>query len=303
MIRGYAIVLFTLFLIENVCAIYCGHDNCVTARDIPLLSKLNAPLKAELDISSLTSQLKDVIRIEVKTAMNDVVENTLDQTAHTAVDRLQTSNAIAISIFRQKIEAELEEKLEKDYEFLMKKQDLSDTKMHDSLTIMGNKLDGEIEQLKGKQHFTESKLSVVESEVNRTTEIVAITSCVLDTHTFNGREIINFSDVKLSNGIENVKKFKSSGTFICEKQGIYLVGVYIMSYTKEAHFEIMKNGIIVSRVKVRPDLGSTEDNYHTGTGIIAVQLNANDTLNIQAGYRKMEVYGGGYSCLTVIKVK
>ncbi|CAC5422871.1 unnamed protein product [Mytilus coruscus] len=212
------------------------HANCVTATDIPFLSKLNAPLKAELDISSLTSQLKDVIQIEVKTVMNDVVESTLDHTVHTAVERLQTSNDIAISTFRKKIE-------------------------------------------------------------------VAITSCVLDTHTFNGREIINFSDVKLSNGIENVKKFKSSGTFICEKQGIYLVGVYIMSYTKEAHFEIMKNGIIVSRVKVRPDLGSTEDNYHTGTGIIAVQLNANDTLNIQAGYRKMKVDGGGYSCLTVIKMK
>lgn len=131
---------------------------------------------------------------------------------------------------------------------------------------------------------------------------VAVTSCAHSTITYNSGDIIKFSDVKLSNGIGNVNNFKSSGKFACEKPGLYLIGVYILSYTKSSEFRIMKNGIMVSRVYVRPPLNSANDNYHTGTGVIAVQLNVNDTLNIGAS-STMEVYGGGYSCLTIIKVK
>ncbi|CAC5422870.1 unnamed protein product [Mytilus coruscus] len=280
MIRGCAIVLFILFLIENVCSNTCGHDNCETTIDIPLKSKLNEPLEAELDISSITTRLKEIIRKEVKKAVNDLVENIVDKAVQTGMERLQTSINVGISSFRQNIE-----------------ENISATEINDSLTIIGKKLDEEIEHLKGKQHFTESKLSVVESEVKRTTENG------YHTYTYDGNEIIKFSAVKLSNGIENVKKFISSGTFTCEKQGIYLVGVYILSYTRHASFVIMKNGIIVSIVYVRPALRSTNSNYHTGTGIIAVQLNANDTLNIKSGYYKMQVYGRKFSCLTVIKVK
>lgn len=129
---------------------------------------------------------------------------------------------------------------------------------------------------------------------------VALTSCS-NGRTYAAFEIIKFSNVKLSSGIGNVANFKSSGTFICEKQGLYLVGAYIMSYSTLAQFQIIKNGILVSRVQVSPTFTSTgNDNYHTGTGIIAVHMNSNDTINIKSGYT-MTLYGG-YSCLTVIKV-
>ncbi|XP_052078284.1 uncharacterized protein LOC127716199 [Mytilus californianus] len=190
----------------------------------------------------------------------------------TAVDRLQSSSNITMSTFRKEMEAELEVKMEK-------KQ-----------TILGNKLEGEMEQLK--------------SEVKTATEKVAVTSCAPSTITYGSGEIIKFSEVKLSNGIGNVDNFKSSGTFTCEKPGLYLVGVYIMSYSNYAQFQIRKNGRLLSYVHVNPVLQSTGDNnkYHTGTGIMAVQLNTNDKLNIKAGTSKMPVYGG-YSCLTIIKVK
>lgn len=130
---------------------------------------------------------------------------------------------------------------------------------------------------------------------------VALTSCS-NGGTYAGIEIIKFSNVKLSSGIGNVANFKSSGTFTCEKQGLYLVGAYIMSYSTLAGFQIIKNGILVSRVQVSPTFTSTgNDNYHTGTGIIAVHLNSNDTINIKSSHT-MKVYPGGYSCLTVIKV-
>lgn len=132
---------------------------------------------------------------------------------------------------------------------------------------------------------------------------VAIKSCARKKHLHSANQIIKFSAVKLSKGIENVNEFKSSFIFTCKKQGIYLVGVHILSYTRYASFVINKNGRELSRVHVRPKLRSTEDNYHIGTGIIAVQLNVNDTLNIKAGYYGTQVYGRKYSCLTVIKVK
>lgn len=108
MLRVFAIVLLTLSIIANVCANACGHDNCETTIDIPLITKLNAPLKAELDITSLTSQLKELIGKEVKqavsNAVNDLVENITDMRFQIAVDRLQNSSNIAMSTFRTEIE-------------------------------------------------------------------------------------------------------------------------------------------------------------------------------------------------------
>lgn len=130
---------------------------------------------------------------------------------------------------------------------------------------------------------------------------VAITSCAVGTFNYNSGDVMKFSDVKLSNGIGNVANFKSSGTFTCEKQGLYLVAAYIMSYSTHAQFQIIKNGNLVSRVHVSPALTSNRsDSYHTGTGIIAVHLNSNDTINIKSGHTI--ILYGGYSCLTVIKV-
>ncbi|CAC5422861.1 unnamed protein product [Mytilus coruscus] len=196
---------------------------------------------------------------------------------------------------------ELELKMQNNLTILMTKQNISSSKIY-SLTKIDNKLEGDIVQLKEKQHLTELKMSFVESEVNRTIEIVAVTSCASNTITYNSDEIIKFSDVKLSNGIENVNNFKSYGIFTCEKQGLYLIGTYIMSKASNATFFIKKNGINVSHVQVSPVVTSAVDPYHTGTGIIAVQLNANDTINIKAG-TNMNVYGYGYSCFTIIKVK
>lgn len=131
---------------------------------------------------------------------------------------------------------------------------------------------------------------------------VAITSCASGFTTYNSGEIIKFSVVKLSNGIENVDNFKSLGTFSCENPGLHFVGLNIVSSSTYAHIYIEKNDRLVSRVYVTPSLKFTGDTFHTGTGIIAVELNANDILNIKAD-STMQVYGSDYSCLAVIKVK
>ncbi|XP_076071847.1 uncharacterized protein LOC143043420 [Mytilus galloprovincialis] len=197
---------------------------------------------------------------------------------------------------------ELEVKIGRNLTTLMTRQNISSSEIY-SLNKTDNTLKGDIVQLKEKQHLTELKMSFVESEVNSTIENVAVTSCAPHSIKYNSGEIIKFSDVKLSNGIGNIDKFRSSGTFTCEKQGLYLVGAYINSYSFGAQFKIVRNGNMISQVHFRPDsIPTGTSSLHTGTGVIAVLLNVKDTLNVKAGYPNMYV-NGGYSCLTVIKVK
>ena len=90
-------VTVVLVLSLNLC---CGRDctgdNCNNTVDIPLIDKLNAPLKAELDISKLNKQLKELISQEVKqsvvNAVNELVNNSVENILKTAEERLKTEN-------------------------------------------------------------------------------------------------------------------------------------------------------------------------------------------------------------------
>lgn len=64
-------------------------------------SKLNEHLEAELDISSLTTRLKEIIRKEVQKAAKELVEDILDKTVQTDMERLEKSMNVGISTFRQ----------------------------------------------------------------------------------------------------------------------------------------------------------------------------------------------------------
>ncbi|XP_052076028.1 uncharacterized protein LOC127714106 [Mytilus californianus] len=111
MLYGCAIFLFTISLNKNVLANSCENDNCKAAIDIPLITKLNAPLKAELDISGLTTQLKELIAHEVKhavsVAMTDLVEDIVDKRVKAAQESLQTAYNHTISTFQQKTQLAL----------------------------------------------------------------------------------------------------------------------------------------------------------------------------------------------------
>lgn len=107
MLHRWAIILFTISLKYNVLADSCGNNNLKAAIDIPLITTLNAPLKAELDISGLTTQLKELIGKEVKeavsVAMKDFAENIVDEKAKSTLENIQTFNNLTISTFRQEM--------------------------------------------------------------------------------------------------------------------------------------------------------------------------------------------------------
>jgi hypothetical protein len=94
---------------------------------------------------------------------------------------------------------------------------------------------------------------------------------------------IQFSNVHHSYGITNstLSKFKSTGKFVCEKEGLYLIASNIISRKSGSWFKIMKNQEELSRTYIA--YFGSDASYHSGTGIAVVTLQIMDTIYIVAG--------------------
>ncbi|XP_052078286.1 complement C1q-like protein 3 [Mytilus californianus] len=108
MVNGHNLFLLALMLNFQLHFVTsCEDDNCSNAFDVPLISILNAPLKAELDISILTAQLKELIRHEVQASVSKankgLVENIVDTSVKTAVDNLKTYTNITITAYKEEL--------------------------------------------------------------------------------------------------------------------------------------------------------------------------------------------------------
>ncbi|XP_076071310.1 uncharacterized protein LOC143042745 isoform X6 [Mytilus galloprovincialis] len=319
------IFLFTFLLNEKVLGNSCENDNCTSTIDIPLITHLNAPLKAELDISILTEQLKELIGHEVKqavsTAMKDIVENIVDKRARSAVENLQTFNNLTISTFLQEMEdvtarksdlRTMEENLNGRIEQMKEKQNLTESKLSaveadferstkrdvtarkNDVRIMEENLEKSIEQ----QKITESKLSSVEAQLKSSTKRVAMTAHPSSYGTITNT-IMKFDDVKYSVGITNLSSFKTTGKFTCEHEGLYLISASVMSNTNDAHYHIRLNGNTISQTYIGQHNGGK---LFTGAVTVTRTLNPNDQVWLYAS-GSWYLYGGTNSKLTIIKVK
>ncbi|CAC5421365.1 unnamed protein product [Mytilus coruscus] len=279
---GCAIFLFPISPNEHVFASSCENDNCTAAIDIPLITKLNAPLKAELDISVLTIQLKDLIVNEVKqavsVAMKNIAENIVDKRAQSAVETLQIYYKLTISTFLQEME-----------DVIARKKDVR---------TMQEKLEEEIEQMKEQQKLTELKLSGVEAEINRSTNRVAMTA-----HPSSNAPVTNtimkFDDVKYSVGITNLSTYRSTGKFTCEHEGLYLISASVMSPNNNARYDIVLNGDRISQTYIGQHTGS---NAFTGAVTVTRKLNPNDQVWLYTEGSWL-LYDNLYSKFTIIKIK
>jgi hypothetical protein len=82
----------------------CDGDACVNTIDIPLVTKLNAPLKAELDISTLNTQLKTLIEQEVKREVKRAVSSTVTQELQLAERKLESKLSGTITSALQRLQ-------------------------------------------------------------------------------------------------------------------------------------------------------------------------------------------------------
>lgn len=119
MVNGHTFFLFALMLNFHLQLVNsCENENCSNAVDIPLISKLNAPLKAELDISILTAQLKELIGHKVEASVSKIVKDLIRQEVklttanivkrvNNAVDYLHTSNNVTMSTYMQELKGKI----------------------------------------------------------------------------------------------------------------------------------------------------------------------------------------------------
>lgn len=91
--------------------------------------------------------------------------------------------------------------------------------------------------------------------------------------------IIKFTNVKFSTGINNLSGYKSSGKFVCEKDGLYLISATVMYSWNDGEFYTYVNG------KMYTQSYKHQESYwwHSSTAIIAIEPYTNDTVWVQTG--------------------
>lgn len=89
--------------------------------------------------------------------------------------------------------------------------------------------------------------------------------------------ILRFPDIKTSYGLSGLSTFASSGKFTCEKSGLYLVGVTVISCSKaDSNYDIYKND-----VSVMPYFVTQSNVCGSASGTVIILLSVNDTVYVQ----------------------
>lgn len=232
--------------------------------------------------------LKNISYIQNSTQMLDQEIKSTNSKVDQLISFQTVRNQDFMALYRKTVLSDtkqslLELQMNNTYALLLAKQNVTE--------VLENKLQKEISH----RNQTDMRISLLMKHEEK----VAVTSCARSPHTYNAGETIKFENVKTAVGINKLQDFKTSGTFIAEKPGLYMIAAFVMSYSHGAQFIMYKNTEAISKVFIRHDL--READKHTGTGVIAVELNINDVIRIVAGCANMNVYQT-YSCLTVIKI-
>ncbi|XP_063397775.1 uncharacterized protein LOC134682123 [Mytilus trossulus] len=155
-----------------------------------------------------------------------------------------------------------------------------------------------ITRMEAKEISDKLTMSMVQKQINNNAERVAISAHPLTSRTITNT-IMRFNEVRYSVGITNLAAFKSTGKFVCEHVGLYLISASVMSYTSGARYRINLNGNDISETRV----GQHSSNYdHTGGVTVTRKLNPNDQVWLYA-IGSLYLTGGIHSTFTIIKVK
>ncbi|CAG2201221.1 unnamed protein product [Mytilus edulis] len=141
-----------------------------------------------------------------------------------------------------------------------------------------------------------SSIALLEKQID---EKVALTSHPLSRSIVKGGNIIKFNSVAFSVGINNLSAFISSGKFVFETPGLYLISASLPVYQSgNPEFHIVLNGLYISSTEI----GQTSVNsWRSGTSVVARQLVVNDSVWVQAAGDIL--FGGNkWDQFTIIKI-
>lgn len=126
---------------------------------------------------------------------------------------------------------------------------------------------------------------------------VLLCACASRTYTYSSGQVIKFGSIQVSNGITGLASFKTSGIFICEKKGHYLISFFITSKNPYASMTIFKNNSNIGRATKH---GTSE--YQTHTVIVLSNLNVGDTISVKADASTFDVWSCGDSYFSMLQV-
>lgn len=126
--------------------------------------------------------------------------------------------------------------------------------------------------------------------------IVAVSACAIQ-KTYSSNEKIQFPYVHINLGVIDsvMSSMKTTGIFICERPGLYLVSSFITA-TTNGYYYLNKNGGTIGAGYLSLNGGA-----QTSTIMQLILLNANDTLSILNRISKY-IYGDHHSCLSILQL-
>ncbi|CAG2229768.1 unnamed protein product [Mytilus edulis] len=175
-----------------------------------------------------------------------------------------------------------------------------------TLYLIKKKLSNVERKNKIKEHEMERRYNLTSSslqkQIDDSTDMVGFTAIGLGTGIRSSGYQLKFPLIKSSVGIYNLSSMKNTGTFICEKKGLYLVIVTVIACSKSnSGFNIYKN----NQQYMYYFIGRSDflgEDCNSGTGTAVVELNINDTLNVRNRYGDVTLYEN-WSSFSAVKLK
>lgn len=113
--------------------------------------------------------------------------------------------------------------------------------------------------------------------------------------------IIKFDNVAFSVGINNLPAFKSTGKFVCENDGTYLISTSIASSTIDANYVIYLNGNAISTTFIGYNHNKPSLWYYTGSVVLVLPLRSKDSVWVHYP-NSYNIYNGLWSTFTIVKI-
>lgn len=114
---------------------------------------------------------------------------------------------------------------------------------------------------------------------------VALTAQLTSNPTLVG--IMKFDNVILSVGYNNLPAYKSSGKFICERNGLYLISASIASGANNAQYYLYLNNDMIASTYISGSTNYPSTTWNTGTIVLALQLRHSDSVYVKNGMHKI----------------
>lgn len=112
--------------------------------------------------------------------------------------------------------------------------------------------------------------------------------------------IMKFDNVIYTVGYNNLS-YKSTGKFICERSGLYLISPSIISRKNNARYYLYLNDKAILNTYISYNSDNPSATEITGMIVLTLQLNPNDSVWVKNDVTAISI--GLWSTFTIVKVK